>query len=117
VRLTLFPFSQLGKAKIWLKFNFITSWEDFARKFQRRFFPSGKTTKFRSEILSFQQKGGENLYQVWDRLKSLLLSCLHHHQVNEVLVHTFIVGSEPNTKILLDLVAGGQASEKKLILN
>jgi len=52
------------------------------------------------------------LYQAWDRFKSLLLSCPHHHQANEVLVHTFIEGLEPNTKILLDSAAGGQALEK-----
>ncbi|XP_015169787.1 uncharacterized protein [Solanum tuberosum] len=36
--------------------------------------------------------------------KSLLLSCPHHHQANEVL--------EPNTQILLNSAAGGQALEK-----
>jgi len=40
------------------------------------------------------------------------MSCPHHHQSNEVLVHTFIEGLEPNTKILLDSAAGGQALEK-----
>ncbi|XP_015160406.1 uncharacterized protein [Solanum tuberosum] len=86
VRLTLFPFSVLGK-----------------------------TAKLRSGILSFRQKGGENLYQAWDRFKLKLLSCPHHHQANEVLVHTFIEGLEPNTKILLDSAAGGQALEKTYV--
>jgi len=115
VRLTLFPFSLLGEAKRWLNSepaNSITTWDDLARKFLIRFFPSGKTAKLRSDILSFRQNGGENLYQAWDRFKSLLLSCPHHHQANEVLVHTFIEGLEPNTKILLDSAAGGQALEK-----
>ncbi|XP_055802353.1 uncharacterized protein LOC129871465 [Solanum dulcamara] len=38
--------------------------------------------------------------------------CPHHYQANEVLVHTFIEELEPNTKILLDSAAGGQALEK-----
>uniref|UniRef100_M1DJM3 Retrotransposon gag protein n=1 Tax=Solanum tuberosum TaxID=4113 RepID=M1DJM3_SOLTU len=42
----------------------------------------------------------------------MLMSCPHHHQSNEVLVHTFIEGLEPNTKILLDSAAGGQALKK-----
>ena len=52
--------------------------------------------------MSFRQKRGENLYQAWDKFKSMLLRCPHHHQANEVLVHTFIKGFEP----------GGQALEK-----
>ncbi|XP_049365277.1 uncharacterized protein LOC125830110 [Solanum verrucosum] len=80
-------------------------------KFLIRFFPSGKTAKRMSDILSFLQKGGENLYRAWDRFKSMLLSSLHDHQANKVLVHTFIEGLEPNTKILLDSAAGGQALE------
>ncbi|XP_070034436.1 uncharacterized protein [Nicotiana tomentosiformis] len=51
VRLILFPFSLLGKAKRWLKAeptNSITSWNDRARKYLARFFPSGKTAKIRN---------------------------------------------------------------------
>ncbi|KAH0698697.1 hypothetical protein KY284_012912 [Solanum tuberosum] len=102
-------------AKRWLNSelaNSITTWNDLAQKFLIRLFPSGKIAKLRSDILSFRQKVGENLYQVWDRFKSMLMSCPHHHQSNEVLVHTFIEGLESNTKILLDSVVGGQALEK-----
>ena len=115
VRLTLFPFSMLGEAKRRLNSepaNSITSWDDLAQKFLIRFFPSGKTAKLRSDILSFRHKGGENLYQAWDRFKSMLMSYPNHHQANEVLVHIFIKRLEPNTKILLDSAAGGQALEK-----
>ncbi|XP_049345100.1 uncharacterized protein LOC125809545 [Solanum verrucosum] len=45
----------------------------------------------------------------------MLMSFPHHHQSNEVLVHTFIEGLEPNTKILLHLDAGGQALEKTYV--
>lgn len=61
-----------------------------------------ETDKLKSDILSFRQKGGEKLYQAWDSFKSMLMSCPHQHQSNEVLVHTFIKGLEANTKILLD---------------
>ncbi|XP_049364278.1 uncharacterized protein LOC125829043 [Solanum verrucosum] len=115
VRLTLIPVSLLGEAKRWLNFepmNSITSWDNLARKFLIRFFLSGKIAKLRSDILSFRQKGGENLYQAEYMFKSILLSYLHHHQSHEVLVHTFIEGPEPNTKILLDSAVGGQDLEK-----
>ena len=73
VWLTLFPFSLLGEAKRWLisePANSLITWDDFARKIFIRFFPSGKTSKLRSDILRFRQEGVENLYQAWDRLKS-----------------------------------------------
>lgn len=52
------------------------------------------------------------MYQTWDKFKSLLIRCPHHHQDNQVLVHTFIEGLEPNRKILPDSSARGHALEK-----
>ncbi|KAH0773652.1 hypothetical protein KY290_010789 [Solanum tuberosum] len=92
--------------------TYTSTGDDLAQKFLIMFIPSGKIAKLISDIPSFRQKGGENLYQAWDRFKSMLLSCPHHHQANEVLVHTFIEGLEPNTKILLDSADGGQALKK-----
>nr|XP_009770100.1 PREDICTED: uncharacterized protein LOC104220838 [Nicotiana sylvestris] len=115
VRLTLFPFSLLGEAKRWLKAepaNSITSWNDLARKFLARFFPSGKTAKIRSEIVAFKQKAGESLYSAWERFKGLLRECPHHNQTNEVLAHTFIERLHAETKIVVDVPAGGQVLEK-----
>ncbi|XP_070017086.1 uncharacterized protein LOC142172439 [Nicotiana tabacum] len=115
VRLTLFPFSLLGEAKRWLKAepaNSITSWDDLARKFLARFFPSGKTAKIRSEIVAFKQKVGESLYLAWERFKGILRDYPHHNQTNEVLVHTFIEGLHPQTKIVVYAAAGGQVLEK-----
>ncbi|XP_019240098.1 PREDICTED: uncharacterized protein LOC109220092 [Nicotiana attenuata] len=114
VRLTLFPFSLLGRAKRWLKAestNSITSWNDLARNFLARFFPSGKTAKIRSEIVASKQKSGESLYSAWERFKGLLRDCPHHNQTNEILAHTFIEGLE--RKIMVDAAAVGQVLEKR----
>ncbi|XP_070056900.1 uncharacterized protein [Nicotiana tomentosiformis] len=100
VRLTLFPFSLLGEAKRWLKSeptNSITSWNDLARKIVARFFLSGKTAKIRT----------------WEQFKGILRDCTHHNQTNKVLAHTFIEGLHPETKIVVDTVAGGQVLEKR----
>ncbi|XP_019248406.1 PREDICTED: uncharacterized protein LOC109227660 [Nicotiana attenuata] len=108
VKLTLFPFSLLGKEKRWLKVepaNSITSWN--GRKFLARFFPSGKTAKIRSEIVAFKQKPGESLYSAWERFKGLLRYCPHHNQTNEVLAHFFVEGLHTETKIVVDAAAGG----------
>ncbi|XP_075076522.1 uncharacterized protein LOC107774273 [Nicotiana tabacum] len=92
--------------------NSITSWNYLARKFLARFFPSGKTVKIRSEIVAFKQKVGESLYSAWERFKGLLRDCPHHNQTNGVLVHAFIEGLHPQTKIVVDATAGGQVLEK-----
>ncbi|XP_075080507.1 uncharacterized protein LOC142166006 [Nicotiana tabacum] len=114
-RLTLFPFSLLGDDKRWLKAepaNSITSWNNLARKFLARFFPSGKTAKIRSEIVVFKQKAGESLYPSWERFKGLLKDSPHHNSTNKVLVHIFIEALHPQTKIVVDVVAKGQVLEK-----
>ncbi|XP_019225437.1 PREDICTED: uncharacterized protein LOC109207014 [Nicotiana attenuata] len=115
VRLTLFPFSLLGKAKRWLKSEpaySIASWNDLARKFIARFFPSSKVAKIRSEIVAFKQREGESLYVAWERFKGLLRDYPQHNQTNEVLAHTFIEGLNPETKIVVDAAAGGLVLEK-----
>ncbi|XP_075076435.1 uncharacterized protein LOC142163082 [Nicotiana tabacum] len=115
VRLTLFPFSLLGEAKRWLKAepaNSITTWNDLARKFLARFFPSRKTAKIRSELVAFKQNAGESLYSALERFKGILKDCPHHNQTNEVLAHTFIEGLHSESKIVVDVVARGQVLEK-----
>lgn len=52
--------------KRWLKVepvNSITSWDDLEKRFISRFFPYGKTTKLRSEILGLRQKEIMGIFQ------------------------------------------------------
>ncbi|XP_049406133.1 uncharacterized protein LOC125869732 [Solanum stenotomum] len=112
VRLTLFPYSLLGAARHWLDSeppNSITTWDDLAKKFLSRFFPSKKTTKLRGEIINFVQKQGEDIYQAWARFKQMLIACPHHMQTNEVLAHTFFEGLDYNAHSLLNSATSGQA--------
>ncbi|XP_009782549.1 uncharacterized protein [Nicotiana sylvestris] len=115
VRLTLFPFSLLDEAKRWLKAepaNSLTTWNNLARKFLARFFPSAKTAKIKSEIVAFKQKAGGSLYLAWERFKGLLRGCPNHNQTNEVLAHTFIEGLHSEIKIVVDAATGGHVLEK-----
>ncbi|KAK4717940.1 hypothetical protein R3W88_016278 [Solanum pinnatisectum] len=112
VRLTLFPYSLLGAVRHWLDSeppNSITTWDDLAKKFPSRFFPSKKTAKLRGEIINFVQKQGEDIYQAWARFKQMLNSCPHHMKTNEVLAQTFFEGLDYNACALLNSAAGGQA--------
>ena len=61
VRLRLFPFSLLGKAKTWFytnKADFIT-WEACSNAFLTKYFPVGKTNALRGKISGFQQLSDE----------------------------------------------------------
>ena len=55
IRLRLFPFSLKDKAKIWLHShvpNTFTTLNDLSRVFLNKYFPPGKTVKFRMDIIS-----------------------------------------------------------------
>ncbi|GJZ13521.1 zinc finger, CCHC-type containing protein [Tanacetum coccineum] len=46
-------------------FGSISTWEDLTTRFLAQFFPSGRTTKLRDDILMFQQHQGESLSKAW----------------------------------------------------
>jgi hypothetical protein len=57
VRLRLFPFSLLGKAKQWFYANreVVSTWEKWSNAFLTKFFSLGKINALRIKISSFQQ--------------------------------------------------------------
>ncbi|GJV28443.1 zinc finger, CCHC-type containing protein [Tanacetum coccineum] len=63
-RLRLFQFSLRDQASNWLErlpAGSISTWEDLTTQFLSQFFPPGRTTKLRNDILMFQQHHGESL--------------------------------------------------------
>ncbi|GJR37803.1 MAK10-like protein [Tanacetum coccineum] len=56
----------------------ITTWEDLTTRFLAQFFPPGRTTKLRNDILMFQQHQGESLSEAWTRFKDLLQKLSYH---------------------------------------
>ena len=58
IRLRLFPFSLLGKAKQWFysNRNDVDTWDKCSNAFLVKFFPMGKTNALRNKISSFQQQ-------------------------------------------------------------
>ncbi|GKF65908.1 zinc finger, CCHC-type containing protein [Tanacetum coccineum] len=74
-RLRLFQFSLRDQASNWLERLLaasITTWEDLTTRFLAQFFPPGRTSKLRNDILMFQQHQGESLSKAWTRFKDLL---------------------------------------------
>ncbi|GJY20612.1 zinc finger, CCHC-type containing protein [Tanacetum coccineum] len=73
--LRLIQFSLHDQASNWLErlpAGSITTWEDLTTHFFAQFFPLGRTTKLRNDILMFQQHQGESLSEAWTRFKDLL---------------------------------------------
>ncbi|GKE17537.1 zinc finger, CCHC-type containing protein [Tanacetum coccineum] len=80
-RLHLFQFSLRDKASNWLErlpAGSISTWENFTTHFLAQFFPPGRTTKLRNDILMFQQHHGESLSKAWTSFKDLLQKVPHH---------------------------------------
>ncbi|KAL5854430.1 hypothetical protein ACOSQ4_004232 [Xanthoceras sorbifolium] len=66
IRLRIFPFSLSDRAKLWLNSlppNTFTTWEGLAQAFLAKYFPPGKTAKFRNDIALFAQMEMESLYE------------------------------------------------------
>jgi len=63
IRLRLFPFSLIGKAKQWfyLNRNNLTSWEACSNAFLAKYFPLRKTSSLRNRISSFKQLADESV--------------------------------------------------------
>ncbi|GJX54513.1 MAK10-like protein [Tanacetum coccineum] len=80
-RLRLFQFSLRDQASNWLErlsAGSITTWEDLTTRFLVQFFLPERTTKYRNNILMFQQHQGESLFEAWTRFKDLLQKVPHH---------------------------------------
>ena len=70
IRLRLFPFSLLGKAKQWFYSNrdAVDTWDRCSAAFLTKFFPLGKTNALRGKISNFQQARDESIFDAWERL-------------------------------------------------
>ncbi|KAK9666894.1 hypothetical protein RND81_14G219000 [Saponaria officinalis] len=82
-------------------------WTKLSKAFLLRFFPPGKTAKFRNDISTFVQEDQESLYEAWERFSDLLRQCPHHGIPPYLLVITFYNGIRPEFQIGLDAAANG----------
>ncbi|XP_014498662.1 uncharacterized protein LOC106759826 [Vigna radiata var. radiata] len=115
IKMSLFPFSLGGDAKVWLNFfpeNHFTRWEDVVTKFLNKYFPQSKINKGKQEISSFRQGMEETLGQARDRYKSLLRKTPTHGFDEGTVVILFLGGLGSQTKLLLDASAGGNMKFK-----
>jgi hypothetical protein len=115
IRLRLFPFSLKDRAKTWLQSlpsNSITTWNELKKPFLARYFHPIKTTQIRNQITCFKQMDGESLFEAWERYNKLMRACPHHRLEKWLIIHTFYNSLFYNTKMAIDVAAGGALMNK-----
>ena len=109
VRLRLFPFSLLGKAKMWFYSNkeAFTTWEACSNAFLAKYFPVGKTNALRNRITGIQQLSDESIPEVWERLQEYIQTCPHHGIEEWLIIQNFFHGLNQQAQDHVDAAAGG----------
>ena len=74
ILLRIFPFSLEGKARKWFYTyqDNINNWMNLSDAFLSKFFPIGKTTALRGNIVSFQQQKTETISEIKDTYQIVL---------------------------------------------
>ncbi|KAH9762816.1 hypothetical protein KPL70_000947 [Citrus sinensis] len=115
LRLILFPFSLIDRARAWLNSlppDSITTWSDLADKVLLKYFPPTKNAKLRNEITSFHQLEDESLCDARERFKELLRKCPHHGISCCIQLETFYNGLNPSTRLMVDASTNGALLSK-----
>ena len=115
--LSSWGYFHFDKAKLWLHSltpQSIRSWDVLCKAFLSKYFPPGKTTKFRQEITSFTQHSGESLYKAWERYKDLQRQRPHHGVPQWLLIQTFYQGLTESMRITIDATTQGSFMSKTL---
>ncbi|GJY92956.1 zinc finger, CCHC-type containing protein [Tanacetum coccineum] len=114
-RLCSFQFTLRDQASNWperLSAGSITTWEDLTTRFLAQFFPPGRTTKPRNDILMFQQHHGESLLEAWTRFKVLLQKVPHHGIDLCLKVQIFYDHVNPVIRRTIDQSASGKLRDR-----
>ena len=100
VRLRLFPFSLLGKAKTWFYSNkeAFTTWEACSNAFLAKYFSVGKTNALQNRISDIQQLLDETIPEAWERLQEYIQACPHHGMEEWLIIQNFFHDLNQQTK-------------------
>ena len=117
IRLILFPFSLMDRAKRWftsLPPNSINTWQELYNAFFNKYFPPAKVLKIRNEINSFYQRDDKGFYECWDRFKDLQRQCPPQLIPSWDLVQSFYKGVNPSVLVNIDAAVGETIMSKTL---
>ncbi|KAJ3669667.1 hypothetical protein LUZ60_011617 [Juncus effusus] len=116
IKLILFPHTLGAAPRDWLNHlqgGPFATFDDVAKRFLKRYFPSTLTAKIRNEITNIQQRGDETLQEYYECFVRLCASCPNHNLNETSLLDQFIQGMNALEARLLQYSAGGSFNEKK----
>jgi len=88
------------------------SWDEVVEKFLKKYFPESKTAEGKAVISSFHQFPDELLSEALERFRGLLWKTPTHGFSEPIQLNIFIDGLRPQSKQLLDALAGGKIKMK-----
>ena len=111
--LRLFPLSLEGKERKWFYTHQdnINYWTDLSDAFLSKFFPIGKTTALRGNIVSFQQQKTKSILEAWERFQGYKSDYPHHGMARWLLMQTNYHGLTQKSHQCLDVSAKGSFLE------
>jgi hypothetical protein len=91
IRLRLFPFSFIGKAKKCFYSNkeAVSTWEKCSNAFLTKFFPLGKTNALWNMISTFEKLTDETITEAWEHLQDYISACPHHGMEEWFIIQSF----------------------------
>nr|GEW66317.1 reverse transcriptase domain-containing protein [Tanacetum cinerariifolium] len=95
LHLYLFPHSLTHHATAWfdrLPRNSITTFEQMAKMFLRKYFPPSMVTKLRNEITNFRQHPDESLFEAWEQYTLSIDRFPNHNMLPVTQIDTFYSG-------------------------
>ena len=109
IRLWLFPFSLLGKAKMWFYTNkeAFATWKACSNAFLAKYFLVGKTNALWNRISGIQQLPDETIPEVWERLQEYIQECPHHGIEEWLIIQNLFHGLNQQAQDHIDAAAGG----------
>nr|GEU82051.1 reverse transcriptase domain-containing protein [Tanacetum cinerariifolium] len=120
LRLYLFLHSLTHHATAWfdrLPRNSITTFEQMAKMFLKKYFPPSMVTKLRNEITNFRQRLDESLFEAWERYKLLIDCCPNHNMLPITQIDTFYNGLTLRHRDTINVAAANDAILKNMQTN
>nr|GEV61877.1 reverse transcriptase domain-containing protein [Tanacetum cinerariifolium] len=110
LRLYLIPHSLTHHATAWfdrLPRNSITTFEQMAKMFLKKYFSPSMVTKLRNEITNFHQRPDESLFEAWECYTLSIDCCPNHNMLPVTQIDTFYNGLTLRYRDTINDAAGG----------
>nr|GEW17656.1 reverse transcriptase domain-containing protein [Tanacetum cinerariifolium] len=116
LRLYLFPHSLTYHATALfdrLPRNSINTFEQMAKMFLGKYFPTSMVTKLRNETTNFRQRPDELLFEAWERYKLSIDRCPNHNMLPVTQIDTFYNGLTLRHRDTINAIAGGTFMKRR----